>query len=120
MYLLCCKISGGANTKLFDIRELYNEEYGEYIVGSQEIGTQSLYLVYGEAERGEEREMATAGHEEILFLLSGSATLLDGDKTIQLEPEQAVYMESDEVFTFTALTDCRYVVAGTHVTLHEH
>ena len=106
--------------KLFDIRELYNEEYREYIVGSQEIGTQSLYLVYGEAERGDEREMATAGHEEILFLLSGSATLLNGDKPIQLEPEQAVYMESDEVFTLTALTDCRYVVAGTHATLHEH
>ena len=62
-------------------------EYREYIVGSQEIELQSLCLVYGETKRGEEREMATVGHEEILFLLSGSATLLDGDKTIQLEPE---------------------------------
>lgn len=106
--------------KVFDIRELYNEEYREYIVGSQEIEKHSVYLVYGEVDRGEEREMAPGGHDEILFLLSGNATLMDGDSVIELGLEQAVYMEPHEAFTFTALTDCRYVVAGTHTTPHEH
>jgi hypothetical protein len=31
-----------------------------------------------------------------------------------------VYMSPDEAFTFTALMDCRYVIAGTHPVPHVH
>ncbi len=89
--------------KLFNIRDLYREKYKEYIVGSEEIQKHSVYLVYGEASRGEKREMAPGGHDEILFLLSGDAQL-----------------ENDEAFIFTALSDCKYIVAGTHTTPHAH
>jgi len=106
--------------KLFNIRDLYKEKYREYIVGSQEIEKHSVYLVYGEASKGEKREMAPNGHDEILFLLSGDALLENGKLRIPLKKEQAVYMEPDEAFTFTALSDCRYIVAGTHTAQHEH
>jgi glyoxylate utilization-related uncharacterized protein len=106
--------------KLFNIRDLYREKYREYIVGSEEIGKHSVYLVYGEALRGEEREMAPNGHDEILFLLSGDAELSNRDAEISLEKEQAVYMSPDESFTFTAKSDCKYIVAGTHTTPHRH
>ncbi len=106
--------------KLFNIRDLYREKYREYIVGSEEIGKHSVYLVYGEASRGEKREMAPNGHDEILFLLSGDAELSNRDAKISLEKEQAVYMSPDESFTFTAKSDCKYIVAGTHTTPHGH
>jgi glyoxylate utilization-related uncharacterized protein len=106
--------------KLFNIRDHYREKYREYIVGSEEIGKHSVYLVYGEASRGEKREMAPNGHDEILFLLSGDAQLSNRDAEISLEKEQAVYMNPDESFTFTAKSDCKYIVAGTHTTPHGH
>ncbi len=106
--------------KLFNIRDLYREKYREYIVGSEEIGKHSVYLVYGEALRGEKREMAPGGHDEILFLLSGEAELENKKTKMPLKKEQAVYMSPNEAFTFTAKSDCKYIVAGTHTTLHEH
>ncbi len=106
--------------KLFNMRELYKEKYKEYIVGSEEIKKHSVYLVYGEVAGGERREMRPAGHDEILFLLSGEAKLENKDIKVSLEKEHAVYMSPDEAFTFTALSDCRYVVAGTHTAPHGH
>ncbi|MCZ7357884.1 MAG: hypothetical protein O8C66_01060 [Candidatus Methanoperedens sp.] len=106
--------------KLFNIRDLYREKYREYIVGSEEIQKHSVYLVYGEAPGGDKREMAPGGHDEILFLLSGEARLENNDTRISLKKEEAVYMNPDETFTFTALSDCKYVVAGTHTAPHEH
>ncbi len=106
--------------KLFNIRDLYREKYKEYIVGSEELGKHSVYLVYGEASRGEKREMAPNGHDEILFLLSGDAKLENSEGNLSLKKEQAVYMSPEEAFTFTALSDCNYVVAGTHTKPHGH
>ena len=106
--------------KLFNIRDLYRDKYKEYIVGSEEIQKHSVYLVYGEVSSGEKREMAPNGHDEILFLLSGEADLENKDTKITLKKEQAVYMSPDEVFTFTATSACKYIVAGTHTTPHAH
>jgi glyoxylate utilization-related uncharacterized protein len=106
--------------KLFNIRELYKEKYREYIVGSEELEKHSVYLVYGEASKGEKREMKPAGHDEILFLLSGKAKLENNDIKISLKKEQAVYMSPDEAFTLTAQSGCKYIVAGTHTAQHGH
>ncbi len=106
--------------KLFNIRELYKEKYKEYIVGSEQTGKHSVYLVYGEVPKDEKREMAPQGHDEILFLLSGKAELENEDIKTSLEKEQAVFIGPDEAFTFTAQSDCKYIVAGTHTTPHSH
>ncbi len=106
--------------KLFNIRDLYKDKYKEYILGSKELGKHSVYLVYGEASNGEKREMTPAGHDEILFLLSGEARFENKDVKILLKKEQAVYLDPDESFMFEALDNCKYIIAGTHTTLHEH
>jgi mannose-6-phosphate isomerase-like protein (cupin superfamily) len=106
--------------KLFNIRDLYREKYKEYIIGSEDIQKHSVYLVYGEVSPGEKREMAPNGHDEILFLLSGDAKLENKDIKISLKKEQAVYMNPDEAFTFTAMNECKYIVAGTHTNPHAH
>lgn len=106
--------------KILNLRELYSEKYREYIVGSAVTGRHGVYLVYGEAAGNEKREMSPGGHDEILLLLEGEAVLANGAGKIPLRKEQAVSLDSDGSFTFIALTDCRYVVAGTHIVPHEH
>jgi len=106
--------------KILDIRDCYNDKYREYIVGSAATGRHGVYLVYGEAAKDEKREMSPVGHDEILFLLEGRAVLENLTDIISLGKEQAVPLDPDGSFTFTALTDCRYLVAGTHITPHEH
>ena len=106
--------------RLFNIRDFYQAKYKEYIIGSKEIEKHSVYLVYGETPSNETRRMAPDGHDEILLLLSGEAALENEDTKTVLKKEQAVYMGSDEAFTFSALMDCRYVIAGTHPIPHAH
>lgn len=106
--------------KKFKVREMFNAKYKEYIVGSSDTGRHGVYLVYGEAAAKEEREMAPAGHDEILFLLEGDALLINGGTRIPITKEDAVSFDPDESFIFVAQRDCRYVVAGTHITPHEH
>jgi hypothetical protein len=106
--------------KIFKIRDFYQKEYQEYIIGSKEIERHSVYFVYGEVPVNGIREMgAPEGHEEILFLLSGEAILENRGVKTQFIKEQAVFM-ANESFTFTALTECRYVVAGAHTMAHHH
>lgn len=106
--------------KKFKVREMFNAKYREYIVGSEATGRHGVYLVYGEVSANEEREMAPGGHDEILFLLEGDALLIKGGIRIPIAKEEAISFDPDESFTFVAQRDCRYVVAGTHITPHVH
>ncbi|MGA3173898.1 MAG: hypothetical protein ABSE25_05650 [Syntrophorhabdales bacterium] len=106
--------------EVFNIRDLYREKYREYILGSAELGKHSVYLVYGEVSCDEERTMAPEGHDEILFILEGRAELKSRTDNIIMSKEQAVYLNPSGSFTFKALTDCRYIMAGAHATPHEH
>ena len=106
--------------KVFDIRDLYREKYKEYVLGSAELGKHTVYLAYGEASRNEVRTMAPDGHDEILFIVEGQVELKSSTNTIMMSKEQAVYLTPSEFFTLTALTDCRYIIAGAHAAPHEH
>ncbi len=106
--------------KKFHVREMFNPKYQEYIVGSAATGRHGVYLVYGEAAAEQEREMTPGGHDEILFLLEGEALLIHGGASIPVTREEAVSLDPDGSYTFVAQRDCRYVVAGTHITPHEH
>lgn len=106
--------------KVFNIRNLYREQYKEYILGSTELGKHSVYLVYGEASCNEERTMAPEGHDEILFILEGKVELKSSTDNIMIGKEQGVYLNPSESFTLTALTDCCYIIAGAHAAPHEH
>ena len=106
--------------KRFRVREHYKERYREYVVGSAETGRHGVYLVLGEVSANEEREMAPGGHDEILFLIEGEAVLERGETRMEIERDDAVSLDPDGSYIFTARSDCRYVVAGTHITPHSH
>ncbi len=100
--------------KLFTVRNHFQESYQEYIIGSRETGKHTVYLVLGEIRKGETRPLVPNGHDEILFLISGDATLEAASGKVPLAAEQAVSMDPEERFVLSALSDCRYVVAGAH------
>ncbi|MBI5018047.1 MAG: hypothetical protein HZB55_21485 [Deltaproteobacteria bacterium] len=106
--------------RIFDVRDHFNPKYGEYIIGSREIERHSVYLVVGEVAAGETRTLAPDGHDEILLLLSGEASLEGIEGTRSLAPQGAVYLEPQETATLRAITACRYVVAGAHAAHHDH
>lgn len=106
--------------KKFRVKDHYNAKYREYIVGSAETGRHGVYLVYGEVSSNGEREMAPGGHDEILFLLEGEAILKNSGTQMAITGGDAVALDPDGSFTLVAGNDCRYVVAGTHITPHEH
>jgi len=106
--------------KQFAIRDHFDKDFNEFIIGTRATGKHTVYLVYGEVRAGETRPMAPNGHDEILFLLSGRAVLEGGGMRADLDAEAAVSMEPDERFTLTALSDCAYVVAGAHPEPHGH
>lgn len=106
--------------KPFDLRDYYNPAYQECIIGSKEICKHSVYLAYGELGEGESRTLAPEGHDEIFLLLSGEAEIRQGERTLPLTPERAVYLDPEATHALVALADCRYVVAGAHATPHTH
>jgi hypothetical protein len=75
-------------------------------------------ILFTEAAKNEQREMSPCGHDEILLLL-GNAVLEHDGKEIPLR-EHAVSWIRNVRSSFSALEDCRYVVAGTHIVPHEH
>ena len=97
-----------------NLRDYYNGDYREFIVGEAVTGHHNIYLAYGEASAGERREMGSEGHEEILLVLAGEVLMENGKVRVRLEREQTVYLPADESWSLTALADSRYVVAGGH------
>lgn len=106
--------------KVYDVREHFDPDFGECVVGSKQTGRHTVYLVLGELAAGEDRAMDANGHEEILFLASGRADLEFGGCRQPLGTEQAVHVLPQDRFVLHALTDCRYVVAGGHPEPHSH
>lgn len=106
--------------KTFNIRDHFNPKYQEYIVGSQEIKKHSVYLVYGEIEKGGTRDLKPDGHDEILLLLSGEASLTNNGCVTKLCADGVIHLDPEETATIEALEDCKYVVAGAHAHHHHH
>lgn len=106
--------------KVYDVKEHFDPDFGEYVLGSKQTGRNTVYLVLGELAAGESRPMDANGHEELLLLAAGRADLEFGGRRQQLRAEQAVHVLPQDRFVLHALTDCRYVVAGGHPEPHGH
>lgn len=106
--------------KLINIRDLFKEKFKEYIFGSEEIEKSGVYLVYGEAKKGEIRKMGSPGHEEILLILEGKGVLENKDGKNPFEKEQVAYLGSKGDSVLHITSDCKYVVAGGHTEGHHH
>jgi len=91
---------------------------GETVLGSQELGTQACYLVYGIVEPGQKGRVLNPGpgHEEIICLVAGVATLVGPEGPQDLKLGEAFYLKGEVTYTLEnhQKMPAVYVAAGGH------
>ena len=104
--------------KTYDCLMRAKAEGGETVLGSQELDTQACYLVYGIVEPGQKGRVLNPGpgHEEIICLVAGVATLVGPDGPQDLKLGEAFYLKGDVTYTLEnhQKMPAVYVAAGGH------
>jgi uncharacterized cupin superfamily protein len=93
-------------------------EGGETVLGSEELETNACYLIYGILEPGQKGRVINPGpgHEEIVCLVAGVATLVGPDGPQNLKIGEAFYLKGDVTYTLenNQKMPVVYVAAGGH------
>ena len=104
--------------KTYDCLMRAKAEGGQTVLGSQELGTQACYLIYGIVEPGQKGRVLNPGpgHEEIICLVAGVATLLGPEGPQDLKLGEAFYLKGDVTYTLEnhQKMPAVYVAAGGH------
>jgi uncharacterized cupin superfamily protein len=104
--------------KTYDCLMRAKAEGGETVLGSQELKTQDCYLIYGIVEPGQKGRVLNpgTGHEEIICLVAGVATLVGPDGPQDLKLGEAFYLKGDVAYTLEnhQKMPAVYVAAGGH------
>ncbi len=110
--------------RIYDVSADAKEKGGECILGSAELHTHACYLVYGILTPGEKgREIRRGkGHEEIVCLVSGGASIRGAAGSVRLAAGQAFHLSGEESFLMDNDADKEtvYVIAGGHSGPHGH
>ena len=104
--------------KTFRIKDHFQEDFGEYVLGPHELGNKIGYMVWGEMKPGEKRVLnAGKGHEEILLVIEGTASA--GADGSPIGRGEAIFVPSGGAVPIAAGPQgCTYVSAGAHVEDH--
>ena len=103
--------------KIYDCLMRAKAESGETVLGSEELGTHACYLIYGILEPGQNRVLNPGpGHEEIVCLVAGGATLAGPEGQQNLKLGEAFYLKGDVSYTLEnhQKMPAVYVAAGGH------
>jgi uncharacterized cupin superfamily protein len=104
--------------KTYDCLMRAKAEGGETVLGSQELETQDCYLIYGIVEPGQKGRVLNPGpgHEEIICLVAGVATLVGPDGPQDLKLGEAFYLKGDVTYTLEnhQKMPAVFVAAGGH------
>jgi hypothetical protein len=110
--------------RIYNVSEIAKEKDGECILGSAELHTHACYFVYGTLGPGEKGRKIRPGrgHEEIVCLVSGDASIRGAADSMSLAAGQAFHLRGDESFLMDNDGDREavYVIAGGHSEPHEH
>ena len=98
------------------IKDYFDPKFEEYVVGPKQTSSRGTYLVLGEMEKGEVRQLKPGeGHEEILTLQAGRALVRTGEAEQAVAEGDAVYIGPDFEGEIEAKEAVRYLCAGGHV-----
>ena len=104
--------------KTYDCLMRAKAEGGETVLGSKELGTEACYLIYGILEPGQKGRVLNPGpgHEEIIVLVAGVATLVGPDGPQNLKLGEAFYLKGDVSYTLEnhQKMPAVYIAAGGH------
>jgi uncharacterized cupin superfamily protein len=110
--------------KTYDCLMRAKAEGGETVLGTEELGTASTYLIYGILEPGQKGRVLNPGpgHEEIICLVAGVATLVGPDGPQNLKLGEAIFLQGDVSYTLEnpQKMPAVYVAAGGHTQGHSH
>lgn len=112
--------------KVHNISKLASAEKArEYVLGSKALGTHACYLIYGTMQPAEEgRQLKPgAGHEEIVLVVSGAATLNGAGGSLTLGAGEAIHLRGEEAMQMDNASVSEalvYVAAGGHSEHHSH
>jgi len=105
--------------KIFRVKEHYQKEFDEYVLGPHELGNRVGYMTWGEMGPGRVKTLSPGhGHEEIITIVGGEAALEGGPIA---RTGDTFYLPSGDGVTLTAGPEgCTYLSAGAHVEDHGH
>jgi hypothetical protein len=111
--------------KTYDCLMRAKAEGGETVLGAEELATNACYLIYGVLEAGQKGRVLNPGpgHEEIVCLVAGMATLLGPEGPQNLKLGEAFYLKGDVTYTLEnhQKMPAVYIAAGGHSDAgHEH
>ena len=101
--------------KVYRIKDHFQKDFGEYVLGPHELGNEVGYMAWGEIGPGEKKLLKPGGgHEEIILVIEGEAALENGGGVIGRG--EAFFLESGASMHLMAGPEgCTYVSAGAHV-----
>jgi hypothetical protein len=104
--------------KIYDCLMRAKAESGETVLGAEELNTQACYLIYGLLEPEQKGRVLNPGpgHEEIICLVAGMATLTGPEGSQNLKVGEAVYLKGDVTYTLEnhQKVPVVYIAAGGH------
>lgn len=104
--------------KTYDCLMRAKAEGGETVLGAQDLETHACYLIYGILEPGQKGRVLNPGpgHEEIVCLVAGVATLVGPDGPQPLKIGEAFYLKGDVTYTLEnhQKMPVVYIAAGGH------
>ncbi len=109
---------------LYDLATRAAAEGGETVLGADDLETHACYLIYGVVERGAAPRLINpgGGHEEIVCLVAGQATLRGPEGVQEMIPGKAFHLSGETAYYLenTGSAPAIYVAAGGHTPGHAH
>ncbi|AEB10483.1 hypothetical protein [Desulfobacca acetoxidans] len=110
--------------KVYDLLTRAKAEAGETVLGTTDLETEACYLLYGILDPGAKGRVLNPGpgHEEIICIVAGLATLIGPDGPQDLRIGEAFYLKGDVVYTLEnhQKAPVVYIAAGGHTPGEHH
>ncbi|NIS83560.1 MAG: cupin domain-containing protein [Anaerolineales bacterium] len=91
----------GAHPKVYEASDAHGVE-GQVIIGPHD-GDPNYFVRYFRVEPGGQTSLDQHEHDHGVYILHGRAEVLLGDETVELEPQDIVYVSGHEIHQFKAI-----------------
>ncbi len=102
--------------KIYKLPALSESGGSEYCLGSEDLGIQSIYMLYGRLMAGEDKKtlQPKKGYEEILMVLNGIIEVRKGDTVFTVSNGEAIHIKVGDKILLknTGNKEAVYITAG--------
>ncbi len=102
--------------KIYKLPALSESGGSEYCLGCEDLGTQSVYMLYGRLMVGEDKKTVQpkTGYEEILLILNGTIEITKGNTVFTISNGEALHIKAGDkiLLNNTGGKEAVYITAG--------